>query len=76
MTIFSVENGSRNTTFHNLAAIAKGLDVSLVELLYGDLNNLDGRLYESFAEAAKLDDYKKNMICNIVNQMLQDFEDM
>ena len=75
VTISNVENAVYGTSLLHLADIAKALGVPVVELIYGKLENLDIRLYESFTNAAKLDDAKRKMICNVVNQILQGLEE-
>ena len=74
VTISNVENAVNGTSIYNLVKIAKTLDVLTTKLIFGELKNTDEHLYEIFMLAANLDDTKKDMIINVVDQVVKGFE--
>ena len=74
VTISNVENAVNGTSIYNLVKIAKTLDVLTTKLIFGELKNTDEQLYEIFMLAVNLDDTKKDMIINVVDQVIKGFE--
>ena len=74
VTISNVENAVNGTSIFNLMKIAEALDVLVTELIFGELDGTDEQLHEIFMKAVKLDNPKKYMITNIVDQVIKGFE--
>lgn len=74
VTISDVENAVNGTSIFNLMKIAEALNVLVTELIFGELDGSDEQLHEIFMKAAKLDNPKKDMITNIVDQVIRGFE--
>lgn len=74
VTISNVENAVNGTSIFNLLKIAEALDVLVTKLIFGELDGNGEQLHEIFMKAAKLDDAKKDLITNIVNQIIKGVE--
>lgn len=76
VSISNIENGSSGMGSYNLFRIAEALDVSIVYLLHGLPYEMEKGLYEAFCKAGKLDKKKQDVVCSLVNHLVDDLDQL
>ena len=76
VSISNIENGSSGVGSYDLFQIAEALNISILYLLYGVPTEMEKGLYETFCKAEKLEKKKQDLICSLVNQLIDGLEQL